>query len=322
VPAAKTKPANERNNPTPSKSRVPAEKAKPTNERNNPPPSKSRVPAEKAKPTNERNNPPPSKSRVPAVKAKPTNVRSNPPPPQLVYNPPPPPMLTYDPPHLGVNEQPLSLNDRLESYVERVRNLEAENKQLHTQLEDIARGQHNVENEENVVVVNVVYEAGAEELRRHLDVVTQEKAGLELDRDNAIAEYDDVRDQLSKMEIELETVQRNSARLYEQVQELLRRANGAEKANVDLLETVRGLECDNAKLAKDYKDLLDVKVIHLDNELKAVDKLLNRQGKNSRVALPSVKAVLLSVGGAVVIGASLYAGYWHFMSGGDWSFDI
>jgi len=211
-------------------------------------------------------------------------------------------------------DQPSGVNSRLASYIERVRNLEAENQQLHSRLQDVAKGQHT-----NGSEIVGLYEASLEELRNQLDVANREKARLEFERDNAVAGYDVVKDQLSRMGLELETAQRDNTRYQEQVEELLRRAKSAEEVNADLLETVRELKCSNTKLVKDYKELFDLRLLQLDNELHAVNKLLNKGQEGFRIPLPSVKTVLLSVG-AVVIGVSLCAGSWRLLGGGGWTF--
>jgi len=68
-------------------------------------------------------------------------------------------------------EQLCNLNDRLASYIERVRSLEAENNRLHVQIRDIEV----VERKEKTDISSR-YEVKVNELRKTLDLVNRDKA--------------------------------------------------------------------------------------------------------------------------------------------------
>src|SRR3954466_12312207 len=73
-------------------------------------------------------------------------------------------------------EQLSGLNDRLASYIERVRSLETENQRMHAQLQDFEEIQRHERDE-----TTGLYEARIEELRKQLDTVTREKMRLVTD---------------------------------------------------------------------------------------------------------------------------------------------
>ncbi|XP_018562018.1 lamin Dm0 [Anoplophora glabripennis] len=138
-----------------------------------------------------------------------------------------------------------NLNDRLATYIDKVRYLEAENNRL---TREIQSTQETVTRE--VSNIKSMYDHELSDARKLLDETHREKARLEIDVKRLLDENDELKADLAKKSKDL-VLAENSARIYEtrcnELQLKYNQANGdAKKAMAD----VRDLEKERDKLRK------------------------------------------------------------------------
>lgn len=138
-----------------------------------------------------------------------------------------------------------NLNDRLATYIDKVRFLEAENNRL---TREIQSTQETVTRE--VSNIKSMYDHELSDARKLLDETHREKARLEIDVKRLLDENDELKADLAKKSKDL-VLAENSARIYEQrcneLQLKYNQANNdAKKANAD----ARDLEKERDKLRK------------------------------------------------------------------------
>lgn len=138
-----------------------------------------------------------------------------------------------------------NLNDRLATYIDKVRYLEAENNRL---TREIQSTQETVTRE--VSNIKSMYDHELSDARKLLDETHREKARLEIDVKRLLDENDELKADLAKKSKDL-VLAENSARIYEtrcnELQLKYNQANGdAKKAMAD----ARDLEKERDKLRK------------------------------------------------------------------------
>lgn len=137
------------------------------------------------------------------------------------------------------------LNDRLASYIDRVRHLELENNRLTVQVQTT---QETITKE--VTNVKSMYENELSDARKLLDVTAKEKARLQIECSKYISESEDLKARLEKRDKEFLILERNVSGLEARLQDLQSRFNqvSAEKKKLD--DLVKELKAENEKLAK------------------------------------------------------------------------
>ncbi|XP_049624190.1 desmin isoform X2 [Suncus etruscus] len=162
------------------------------------------------------------------------------------------------------------LNDRFANYIEKVRYLEQQNAVLNAEVNRL-KGREPTR-------VAEIYEEELRELRRQVDVLTNQRARVDLERDNLIDDLQRLKAKLQE-EIQLkEEAENNLAAFRADV-------DAATLARIDLERRIESLNEEIAFLKKVHEevDLLNVKMA-LDVEIATYRKLL--EGEESRISMP------------------------------------
>uniref|UniRef100_A0A914X3G0 IF rod domain-containing protein n=1 Tax=Plectus sambesii TaxID=2011161 RepID=A0A914X3G0_9BILA len=115
------------------------------------------------------------------------------------------------------------LNDRLASYIDRVRQLESENNRLTVQIRDVE-----VIEKREKSNIRAAYEAELSDTRRLLDETSKQKAKIQIEADKARAEFDDLKAKIARLEKELKASETGRLNSDSLVQDLQARVNTAE----------------------------------------------------------------------------------------------
>ncbi|XP_074001853.1 desmin [Numenius arquata] len=161
------------------------------------------------------------------------------------------------------------LNDRFANYIEKVRFLEQQNALMVAEVNRL-RGKEPTR-------VAEMYEEELRELRRQIDVLTGQRARVEVERDNLLDDLQKLKQRLQE-EIQLkEEAENNLAAFRADV-------DAATLARIDLERRIESLQEEIAFLKKVHEeDLLNVKMA-LDVEIATYRKLL--EGEENRISIP------------------------------------
>ncbi|XP_063322279.1 desmin-like isoform X7 [Pelmatolapia mariae] len=161
------------------------------------------------------------------------------------------------------------LNDRFASYIEKVRFLEQQNQALVVEVERL-RGREPTR-------IADLYEEEMSELRRQVEILTNQRSRIEVERDNLLDDLDKLKIRLQEEILQKEEAENNLAAFRADV-------DAATLARLDLERRIETLQEEIAFLKKIHEeDLLNVKMA-LDVEIATYRKLL--EGEESRIALP------------------------------------
>ncbi|XP_062354143.1 desmin isoform X6 [Cinclus cinclus] len=161
------------------------------------------------------------------------------------------------------------LNDRFANYIEKVRFLEQQNALMVAEVNRL-RGKEPTR-------VAEMYEEELRELRRQVDLLTNQRARVEVERDNLLDDLQKLKQKLQE-EIQLkEEAENNLAAFRADV-------DAATLARIDLERRIESLQEEIAFLKKVHEeDLLNVKMA-LDVEIATYRKLL--EGEENRISIP------------------------------------
>ncbi|XP_046731998.1 vimentin like [Silurus meridionalis] len=140
-----------------------------------------------------------------------------------------------------------SINDRFVSYIEKVRVLEQRNEALREELEHWRGG--GVGGCTGTTRLAVVYAHEVNELRRHVDQLTSEKARAEVQRDNLLVDMERIRSKLQEEILQREQAERSTQNFRQDV-------DNAALARVDLERKVESLQEDILFLKKLHEEEL------------------------------------------------------------------
>ncbi|XP_017882610.1 lamin-C-like isoform X2 [Ceratina calcarata] len=142
-----------------------------------------------------------------------------------------------------------NLNDRLACYIDKVRQLEAENSRL---TREVQTAQETITHE--VSTIKSMYEHELSDARKLLDDTARERAKLEIDTKRLWDNNEELKAKLEKKLLELQVAERN-ATLYEtRCRDLQTQFNQSEAERKKATEKARGLEQENEKLNAALED--------------------------------------------------------------------
>uniref|UniRef100_UPI0037E968B4 desmin-like n=1 Tax=Semicossyphus pulcher TaxID=241346 RepID=UPI0037E968B4 len=161
------------------------------------------------------------------------------------------------------------LNDRFASYIEKVRFLEQQNQAMAVEVERL-RGREPTR-------ISDLYEEEMSELRRQVEILTNQRSRIEVERDNLVDDLDKLKLRLQEEILQKEEAENNLAAFRADV-------DAATLARLDLERRIETLQEEIAFLKRIHEeDLLNIKMA-LDVEIATYRKLL--EGEESRITLP------------------------------------
>uniref|UniRef100_A0A061QHX5 Putative lamin dm0 n=1 Tax=Cupiennius salei TaxID=6928 RepID=A0A061QHX5_CUPSA len=142
-----------------------------------------------------------------------------------------------------------NLNDRLATYIDRVRFLESENNrlslQVHSSQETVTREVNNIK---------TMYQNELKDARQTLDDTAKEKAQLQIDLSNLKQRFDEIQTRLNKKEKELATTEKKMNQLDIYSQELQAKVNQLTSERKKLEESFKEADEERIKLAAELQD--------------------------------------------------------------------
>ncbi|KHN84870.1 Lamin-1 [Toxocara canis] len=143
-----------------------------------------------------------------------------------------------------------NLNDRLAVYIDRVRQLEMENARLNVRINE----SEVVEKKEREDLV-ARYETKIKELRDFMDEALKDKTRLNMDAKTALAERDNLRAKIGKLEKDLKQSEKSRLSVESLIQDLQARVNSADNMRRHLEDENKGLAAENAELKRQLEVL-------------------------------------------------------------------
>uniref|UniRef100_A0A915BPD4 Lamin-1 n=1 Tax=Parascaris univalens TaxID=6257 RepID=A0A915BPD4_PARUN len=143
-----------------------------------------------------------------------------------------------------------NLNDRLAVYIDRVRQLEMENARLNVRINE----SEVVEKKEREDLV-ARYETKIKELRDFMDEALKDKTRLNMDAKTALAERDNLRAKIGKLEKDLKQSEKSRLSVESLIQDLQARVNSADNMRKHLEDENKGLAAENAELKRQLEVL-------------------------------------------------------------------
>ncbi|XP_077491242.1 lamin Dm0-like [Amblyomma americanum] len=178
-----------------------------------------------------------------------------------------------------------NLNDRLAAYIDRVRELESENRRLVQQVEK----RHETRASE-VSSVKDLYERELADARRTIDFAANEKAQLQLEVDRWQADCEALKAKLTKREHEWSTSERRATTLESKLVVLQGQLNQTLAQLEDAESEKDGLAKELGKAKKDLQDQL-LRVTDLSNQKNTLNEQLDFEKSLHKKELEEVRIV-------------------------------